>query len=203
MRFDWPGDLSRQDMLDMVELMNAVAVREHTLGFDEPLDDQDGLALMQGFAMDLRRGAVHLLTARDDEGRIVGMVTLARAPLPARRHVVEMRRCVIAPAFRGQFLLEGWEQALRGLGELGCDIITLEVRDDGPVELWRRLGFQLYGLLPDYARHDGTPLSGYFMYAERSQILAHHERTGSWMHDVAPLATPLAGLVNPGVGAPA
>lgn len=186
MHFDWPTDLSRQDMLDMTGLMNAVAVREHTLGFDEPLSEEDGLALMRAYANDLRRGAIDLLTARDGNQRIVGMVTLARAPLPARRHVFDMRRCVIAPDFRGQFLLEGWSHALRKLGALGCDIITLEVRGDGPVELWRRLGFREYGRLPDYARHAGQPVIGHFLYAVRAEILAHYERTGSWLHDIEP-----------------
>src|SRR5687767_10519458 len=113
MQYDWPTELSDSDMVEMLELMNSVAARERTLGFFEPLDREQGTALLRAFDADLRRGTVRLLVARTDEGRIVGMVTLARAPLPARRHIVDMRRCVIAPEYRGQFLLEGWEQALR------------------------------------------------------------------------------------------
>lgn len=184
MFYQWPRELSTKDMLEMVELMNAVAVREHTLGFFEPLSEEDGLALMRGFDADLRKGTVDVLLARNEELKIVGMVTLARAPLPARRHVVDMRRCVIAPEYRGQFLLEGWQQALLKLGELGCDIITLEVRDDGPVELWYRLGFREYGRMPDYARQDGEPVTGHFLYARRTDILAHYESTGSWLHAI-------------------
>lgn len=184
MLYEWPRELSRKDMLEMVELMNSVAVREHTLGFFERLTEDDGLALMRAFDAELRKGNLDVLLARTDEQRIVGMVTLARAPLPARRHVVDMRRCVIAPEYRGQFLLEGWQQALTKLGELGCDVITLEVRDDGPVELWQRLGFREYGRLPDYARQDAQPVTGHFLYAHRAEILAHYEATGSWLHAI-------------------
>ena len=183
MRYDWPGELSERDKLDIIELMNAVAVREHTLGFFEPLSVEEGLALMRDYEADLQRGVLELLAVRNDEGRIVGMLTLVRAPLPARRHVVDLRRCVIAPEYRGQFLLEGWEQALYRVRDMGCEVITLEVRDDGPVDLWRKIGFRDYGLLPDYARHEGRPVDGYLMYARCSEVLAHYEETGSLIID--------------------
>jgi ribosomal protein S18 acetylase RimI-like enzyme len=189
-QYDWPTELSRDDMVEMLELMNAVAVRERTLGFFEPLDPEAGMALMQAVDADIRRGAVQVMAVRTDEGQIVGMVTMARAPLPARRHVVDMRRCVIAPEHRGQFLLEGWEHALRKAITMGCDLMTLEVRADGPVGLWRRLGFQEYGRLPDYARNNGDPVTGHFMYARCREVLEHRETTGSWLHHENKLAEP-------------
>ncbi len=190
MIYDWPRQLSHKDMLEIVDLMNAVAVREHTLGFFEPLSQEDGLALMRDYDAQLRRGELELLAVRADDGdrRIVGMLTLERAHLPARRHVIDMRRCVIAPESRGQFLLQGWEQALYRVRDLGCEVITLEVRDDGPFELWRRIGFRDYGVLPDYARHDGAPVTGYFMYARCSEVLEHFATTGSWIFDDIPAA---------------
>lgn len=183
MQYQWPTELSKEDKLDIVELMNAVAVHEHTLGFPEPLSEDEGMALMDAYEADLEKGTLNLLAVRNDTGKIVAMVTLARAPLPARHHVIDMRRCVIAPAYRGQFLLEGWAHALRKVQEMGCEVITLEVRDDGPVDLWRRIGFRDYGVLPDYARHEGKPVTGYLMYARCSEILNHFEETGSWLFD--------------------
>ena len=186
MRYEWPHELSEQDMREMIELMDAVAVKEQTLGFYEPLGLDQGLPLMRAFDADLRDGAVQVLAVRDeDDNRIVGMVTLAREHLPARRHIVEMRRCVIAPDRRGEFLLEGWEQALRKAVAMGCEIVTLEVRDDGPLGLWQRLGFKEYGRLPDYARADGRPVTGFYLYARVGEVLAHFESTGSWLHEPA------------------
>ncbi|MFC5805010.1 GNAT family N-acetyltransferase [Streptomyces formicae] len=184
MRYEWPRELSEQDMREMIELMDAVAVKEQTLGFYEPVGLEKGLPLMRAFDADLRKGALHVLAVRDEEdNRIVGMVTLARAPLPARRHIVDMRRCVVAPDHRGQFLLEGWAEALNKASEIGCEVITLEVRDDGPVGLWERLGFREYGRLPDYARADGRAVTGFYMHARIADILAHFETTGSWLHE--------------------
>ncbi|WP_434739630.1 GNAT family N-acetyltransferase [Micromonospora sp. SH-82] len=189
MRFDWPTTLPEQDMRDMITLMDSVAVREMTLGFVEPLGEEAGLALMRAFEDDLRRGALHLLTARADDGHVVGMVTLARAPLPARRHVVDLRRCVIHPAHRGQFLLEGFGHTVAKAAQMGCDLITLEVRDDGPLQLWERLGFTEYGRMPDYARRDGRSVTGHFLCARRADLEAHFQRTGSWLHDIRTTVT--------------
>ncbi|MFH9722257.1 GNAT family N-acetyltransferase [Streptomyces sp. NPDC017254] len=186
MRYEWPRELSEKDMREMIELMDAVAVKEQTLGFYEPVGLEKGLPLLRAFDADLRKGAIDVLTVRDetDDDRIVGMVTLARAPLPARRHIVDMRRCVIAPDRRGQFLLEGWAVALHKARDMGCEVITLEVRGDGPVELWERLGFRPYGVLPDYARLDGREaVTGHYLYARIADILAHFETTGSWLHE--------------------
>jgi ribosomal protein S18 acetylase RimI-like enzyme len=206
MNFEWASSLRRQDMHEMVALMNAVAVRETTLGFEQPLGEAEGLALMQALDADLRRGASELLLARAAGGRIVGMLTLARQVLPARRHIIEMRRCVIDPEHRGQFLLQGWEHAVARACALGCEVIVLEVRSDGPEPLWRRLGFREYGRLPDYARVRGEPVLGHFMYARIEDLLAHHETAGSWLHEVQHFArTQLTPAVpSPSaVGAPA
>lgn len=184
MKFTWPRRLSMKDRHDVIRLMNAVAVRETTLGFHEELSMDAGLALMEDFDEDLRRGRVEFLAVRTDDDTIVGMVTLAQAALPARRHIVEMRRCVVDPSYRGSFLLRGWEHAVARVREIGGEIITLEVRADGPEELWRRLGFQSYGLLPDYARVRGNSIVGHYMYAVRAEIEDHFRTTGSWVHDI-------------------
>ncbi|MEV4759484.1 GNAT family N-acetyltransferase [Micromonospora sp. NPDC049559] len=196
MRLEWPKALSARDMREMLDLMNGVAVQERNLGFNEPLNDEDGLALMRAFDEELRRGAVRLLLVRGEGERVIGMVTLARAPQPGRRHVVDLRRCVIHPDHRGRFLDTGFAEALRATAEMGCDILTLEVRDDGPMRLWQRLGFQEYGRLHDYARKDGRSVTGYFMYARRADLEDHFRRTGRWSHRIDPAGEPAAGRVT-------
>lgn len=183
MRFEWPQTLSESDMRDMVALMNSVAVRETTLGFSEPLDDETGLALMRALDADIAKRSVAVLLARDDDERVVGMVTLAPQHLPARRHIVEMRRCVIAPEHRGKFLLKAWPLTLEKSTELGCDMVIIDVRSDGRAEqLWRAMGFKEYGRLDDYARKDGKSITGYFLYAYVHDVLAYHAEHGSWLH---------------------
>jgi hypothetical protein len=191
MRYEWPCSLTPADMQDMITLINEVAAHEATLGFNDPLSEEDGMLLMRAFGAELSRGTVELLTVRTDQGTIVGMVTLARAPLPARRHIVEMRRCTIAREHRGTFLLPAWGHAVHKVASMGCDVITLEVRDDGPGRLWERLGFREYGRLPDYARSAGRSVTGHYMYALRSEIVEHHELTGSWLFTTVNSAEPV------------
>lgn len=183
MQFDWPSSLSLLDMEQMVQLMNTVAVRETTLGFHEPLDMSVGIALIEGMQADVKKGSIHLLIARDDAQKIVGMIVLAPQSLPARRHIVELRRCVIGPAYRGQFLVDGWELTLDKVQQLNCDMMILDVRSDGKAEqLWRRLGFQEYGRMEDYARVRGRIITGYYLRAYVKDIQLHRQTYGSYWH---------------------
>jgi len=183
MQFDWPIYLSPIDMQQMIELMNTVAVKETTLGFHEPLDMSTGMALMEGLQADIKKGACHLLIARDSAQKIVGMIILAPQALPARRHIVEFRRCVIDPIHRGQFLLDGWRLALEKVQQLNCEVMILDVRSDGKAEqLWRRMGFQEYGRMADYARVKGRIITGYYLRAYVKDILHHRESHGTYWH---------------------
>lgn len=186
MQLAWPASLSSQDMHDMVQLMNTVSTRETTLGFYEPISLAYGLQMMAALDADVRSGAVHLLLARNAGGTVVGMLSLARQSLPARRHIVEMRRCVIDPAYRGRFLLAGWRMALERVQQMGCDIIIIDVRSDGKAEqLWRRLGFVEYGRLDDYARVNGRIITGYFLRAYVADVLGHQTDAGTLRHRAA------------------
>ncbi|AJK50772.1 GNAT family N-acetyltransferase [Burkholderia plantarii] len=190
MKFEWPASLSRQDMTELVDLMNTVSTRETTLGFFEPISTAAGLAMMEALDADLRANAAQLLIAREEpDGRIVGMLILARQSLPARRHIVEMKRCVIEPAYRGRFVLDGWRLALERVKQMGCDIIVIDVRSDGKAEqLWRRLGFVEYGRLDDYARVNGRVITGYFLRAYVDEVIAHQQRAGTFWHRPGPSA---------------
>lgn len=183
MKLEWSGALLLRDMQEMVQLMNTVSTRETTLGFYEPITPEYGLEMMMALDKDVHAGAVHLLLARDGQQRIVGMLSLARQSLPARRHIVEMRRCVIDPEYRGRFLLTGWRLALERVQQMGCDIIIIDVRSDGKAEqLWRRLGFVEYGRLDDYARVNGKIITGYFLRAYVADVLAHQAGAGTSLH---------------------
>jgi GNAT superfamily N-acetyltransferase len=183
MHFEWPQSLTQQDMERMVALMNTVSLRETTLGFYEEIPLEAGLAMMRSLAVEIEKGVSHLLLVRNDEGLIVGMLTVAPHQHPARRHVVEMRRCVIDPDYRGGFILSGFAHALKKAQSLGCDMIVLEVRGDAKAErLWRRMGFKEYGKLEDYARVHGRSLSGYYLYAYLKDLLEYREQNGSSLH---------------------
>lgn len=183
MQFDWPSSLNLLDMEQIVLLMNTVAIRETTLGFHEPLDMNNGIALIEGMHADIKKGVLHLMIARNDAQKIVGMIVLAPQPLPARRHIVELRRCVIDPNYRGRFLLDGWRLTLDKVQQLKCDMMILDVRGDGKAEqLWRKLGFQEYGHMEDYARVRGRVITGYYLRAYVKDIQSHRQAHGSYWH---------------------
>lgn len=181
MRFEWPQTLSQQDMERMVALINTVSLRESTLCFYEEIPLQTGVEMMRELVADIQKGRCHLLIARNDEGHIVGMVTVAPLQLPGRRHIAELRRGVIDPDYRGLFISSmGFEQALRKAQSLGCEMVILDVHGGSKAEvLWRHLGFKEYGKMEDYSRIRDRVVTGYYMYAHIKDVLAHREQSGS------------------------
>lgn len=180
-QFSWPDSLSSSDRVQLIALMNTVAIKETTLGFYEPLNLSAGMMLMDSLQLDIDKGSCHLLIARDHRKKIVGMMILTPQSLPARRHIVELRRCVIDPNYRGRFLLEGWRLALEKVQQLNGEVMILDVRSDGKAEqLWRRLGFQEYGCMDDYARVRGKIITGYYLRAYVKDILHHWQTQGSY-----------------------
>ena len=167
--YAWPGALTDEDKKGLLALYDDVARHEGTLGFYGELDTDEGRSLVDSYASALESGAIHVLVVRDPEG-IVGTLTLEQPALHARRHIVDLKRCVIARRSRGQFLLDGWSEAKKRAYSLGGRVLTLEVREDGPVDLWKSMGFQEYGFLPDYARRDGSPVAGHYLYYEISTL---------------------------------
>lgn len=167
--YEWPRQLTESDKTGLLALYDEVARHEGTLGFYGSLQGETGRRLVDSYAAALAGGGIHVLIVRDRNGE-VGTLTLEQPSLHARRHIVDLKRCVVARRSRGKFLLEGWAQAKRRARELGGRVLTLEVRADGPVDLWKSLGFQEYGYLPDYARRDGRSIPGHYLYYEITDL---------------------------------
>ena len=64
----------------------------------------------------------------------------------------------------GRFLLEGWRVILEKCEEIGCDLINIDVSEDGPYQMWEKLGFRVYAAIDDYARVGDRKLKGYFLH---------------------------------------
>jgi GNAT superfamily N-acetyltransferase len=114
----------------------------------------------------LRRGECYQLLGRDDDQNIVSFATLERIKMnPARAHVIEVKRMASKPEVRGfgGYLLAGWREILNKCAELGCDLITIDVSEDGPYRLWQKLGFRIYATMEDYARVGNRRLQGHFL----------------------------------------
>jgi GNAT superfamily N-acetyltransferase len=183
MRYEWAKPpFAEDEKAQILDILNAVAAHEGTNGIPRPLTPEEGDAFMHAVEGAILRGDSHQLLARDENDRIVAFVTLEPAKLnPARKHVVEMKRMAAHPASRGvgYYLLGGWSLLLAKCRELGCDIINIDVSEDGPYRLWEKLGFRIWAKIPDYARVGSRKLDGYYLSVyvdEASAILKRFER---------------------------
>jgi L-amino acid N-acyltransferase YncA len=173
MHIGFVKELTRQDMEDVVALLDQVALKETTNGYYEPLSSDLRRELMESINDGLKKGVCHVLIARNEAYRIIGMITLEQQQLPAQKHIIAVKRCVIDDTYRGSMLLsQGLINVLDKAKDLGCEQMILDVRSDGPVELWRRLGFQEYGRLEDYARIRGDVYCGVYMSASVRDLRA-------------------------------
>lgn len=174
MHHEWLEQLTEQDRIDIVALMDDVALHETTMGYHEPLSPELAKALTDSMDEEIRHGSSHVLVFRDLDagGRIVAMVTLTPSKLPARKHVIEMKRGTVGRDYRGRVLHQLFRAAMRRATELGCDRVILDVRADGPERLWRLLGFREYGRMEDYARVNGRTVAGIFMQATVAEVMS-------------------------------
>ena len=168
MRFEWSTGLTESDKIQMLSILNAVAANEGTNGIPRPLTAEEGAKFTAALDRAVRNGDCHQLFARDEkDGQIVAFATLEQIKMnPARAHVVDLKRMATAPNRRGfgRFLLEGWRIILEKCEELGCDLINIDVSEDGPYEMWEKLGFRVYAEIADYARVGDRRLNGFFLH---------------------------------------
>jgi L-amino acid N-acyltransferase YncA len=160
----WLDRMNDQLAEGVLCLMNRVLQRETTIGFPGPLDPTSGSILISQLDADLQAGRRHVLIAEKD-GIIVGQVILTPHHLPNCKHLVELSRGIIDPAYRGAGLtLNAFRQIVLKCEELNSEVIYLDVRAGTLVaELWKSFGFVPFGRLPDYARVNGQCYHGLYM----------------------------------------
>jgi L-amino acid N-acyltransferase YncA len=162
LEFDWITELSDADLVEMKRILDVVATTTGTNGFSEPLDEAQTAALASKIRYGLRAGTVHQLMVRAG-GEVIGIITLESTSQPARRHIVEFRRAAIPPEHRGRFLRRGWIEVLRKCRAMGWEVAQIDVSEDGPIVLWERMGFRVFGRVQDYARVGARRLEGVYM----------------------------------------
>jgi hypothetical protein len=159
----WPTHLSEEERRDLLSLYDEVARHEATHGYAGSLANDVGRSLVDADAESLAAGRVHMLLARDVHG-LAGSLILEQYTSQARKHTINAKRAVITRRARGKLLHQAAAEVLTKLVALGVEVVTCDVAADGPVELWKSLGFKEYGVLPDYARRHGRSLDGHFLY---------------------------------------
>jgi predicted GNAT superfamily acetyltransferase len=159
----WPTELSEDDRRQLLSLYDEVARHEATHGYAGSLANGAGRSIVDADAEALARGHTYMLLVRDVDG-LVGSLIFEPYTSPSRKHTIYAKRAVIARRARGKLLHRAVAHAMNKAVELGADVLTCDVAADGPVELWKSLGFKEYGILPDYARRHGRSVDGHFLY---------------------------------------
>lgn len=165
--YDWPDCLVFSEQRELLALTNTIIERETTIGFAEPLNKIDGMAMMQELSDSLASAKKYLMLVRDKiTDAIVGQLILTPSHLPNCRHVAEISRVFVHPRMRApQIITEGMREVLRQCMRRGIDVLTLDVRADTRIHrLWESLGFETVGCYPDYARVNGQSFSGCYLY---------------------------------------
>jgi hypothetical protein len=168
--FEWITELGDADLAAMRRILDVIAVTTGTNGFSAPLDDDEVASIASKIRYGLAAGTVHQLMTRA-AGEVVGIVTLETCSQPTRRHIVEIRRAAIPPRERGRFFLRGWIEVLRKCRAMGWELAQIDVSEDGPIALWERMGFRVFGRVADYARVGARRLEGVYMTLDTEAAL--------------------------------
>jgi hypothetical protein len=159
----WPAALSESERAELLNLYDEVARHEGTHGYSGSISNEMGRRIVDAEAESLASGQIYMLLVRDVDG-LVGSFIMQPYVSEARGHTINSKKAVVARRARGVFVPLMFGEGVRKAVSLGAEVVTLDVAEDGPVKLWKSLGFKEYGVLDDYARRHGKSLKGYFLY---------------------------------------
>jgi hypothetical protein len=170
--FAWVTQMDHRLQSEIRALFNASLELDDMIGFPGPLaaDDDDYLA---GLQFDVAAGRKQLLVGRAADGTFVAMALLTPSGMPNCRHLAEVSKCIIHPAWRGVGVLAaGLPELLTHCVTSGIEVLTLDVRKGTRAEsLWQMLGFRVFGELPDYSRPNGRPEAGVYLWAPVHELI--------------------------------
>ncbi len=136
------------------ELLHACVLDGASIGFILPFTPEEATDYWRHKVLPaVRSGGTILLAARMD-GRIVGTAQLDHDMMPNQRHRADVKKLLVHPAFRRR----GIARALMGEIErrarkLNRTVLVLDTRTgDGAEPLYRSLGYEIAGIIPDYCR---------------------------------------------------
>lgn len=156
---------------DLVALLDDAVQGGASVGFLLPVGRAKLETYWHGVVASLATGEKVLLVARQ-EGRLVGSVQLALEPRANGAHRAEVQKLLVLRIVRrqgiGAALMTAAETAARAAQRT---LLVLDTRaGDDAERLYRRLGYQLAGVIPHYARSTNGQLdSSAFMYKELAE----------------------------------
>lgn len=139
-----------------------------SIGFLHPLARADADAYWRRVERAVAGGRCVLFLAQSADGVAVGTVQLDLDTLPNQRHRGSVTKLLVRSDARrrgiGETLMTALERAAPGLGRW---LLTLDTATADADRLYRRLGYTLAGVIPDYALNPDRTLTDTSLFWKR------------------------------------
>jgi acetyltransferase len=165
-----------------VELLRDAVAHGASVGFLDPLADDEAAAYWDGVFAEADAGGRRLFVVREG-GQVLGSVQLALPAKPNARHRVAVEKLLVHTGARrrglGTELMRAAENAAQRLGRY---LLVLDTRAGDPAaRLYERLGYVRAGVIPGYALSPaGRPESAAFYYRDLRDDDAHMLGETDW-----------------------
>jgi acetyltransferase len=160
------ADQARENLPDLVELLQDVVNSGGTIGFMPPVSSEEASTYWQDVIQALYGSLRVLVVARDGE-TIVGSAQLDLCGRSNGLHRAEVMKVMVHSEHRKKGIGAQLMQAIETQAKLeGRSTLVLDTRegDDG-VRLYEREGYVAAGVIPEYARSaDGSLHATVYMY---------------------------------------
>lgn len=145
----------------LVALLRDCVESGASVGFLAPMEVNEAERYWQGVAADLAEGGRTLLVARE-EGRIAGTVQISYCGKKNGSHRAEVEKLMVHTVFRQRGIAQAlMAEVERQAQENQRTLLILDTRtDDTASILYRKLGYQEAGQIPQFARSSAGTLDG-------------------------------------------
>jgi ribosomal protein S18 acetylase RimI-like enzyme len=141
------------------DLLLACVADGASVGFIEPFTLNEATAYWRRKVLPAVMGREVVILVAEVDGRIVGTVQLDHDTMPNQRHRAEVRKLLVHPDFRRRGIARALMADIEGHArELQRSLLTLDTRTGDTAEpLYRDLGFEIAGVIPQYCRDTHAP----------------------------------------------
>jgi len=148
-----------QRVEELGELLLACVADGASVGFIEPFTLTEATAYWRRKVLPSVMGREVVMLVAETDGHIVGTVQLDHDTMPNQRHRAEVRKLLVHPDFRRRGIARTLMADIEGHARaLDRSLLTLDTRTGDAAEpLYRDLGFETAGVIPQYCRDTRTP----------------------------------------------
>lgn len=150
----------------LVALLRDAVEDGASIGFIAPIAREEAVAYWRGVREELGRGLVML--AAHEGGRLAGSVQLAPAQKRNGRHRAEVQKLLVLRELRGRGVGEALMHAIEDEARrLGRWLLVLDTATSAAERLYRKLGYQRAGAIPEFAESSAGGFDATVLYYKR------------------------------------